>query len=794
LRLTIIQTSDETVHVLLNHHHALLDGWSIPLLFKEVFAFYDVFTRDQVPTLPPARPYHDYIAWLQAQDLAAAEAFWRKELEGFTPVAWFAAQPSSSPFAGASRPAEQDEDLSLHTTAALQALARQQHLTIGTLIQGAWAILLSSHFQRDDVLFGVTVAGRPANLSGVMNMVGLFINTLPLRVRITPQSRLFEWLQEIQEKVIEIQQYDYSPLTQIQAWSGIPRGSPLFDTLLVFENYPTQNALDEPFGVLQIGNVRSIEQTTYPLTLAVTPGQQLKLRMLYDPACFEPAVIHCLLNHLCRVLESMIDDSNQRLVTLSLLALSEHDQVFESWTVKTKDDPSQTCTPPIFEQQVEWTPENVAVTRGEGRVPPGTPLERHLVQLWEKLLKKDPVGIHDNFFELGGDSLTGAICIYQLQEALSETIPLAAIFDAPTVFELARYLEQKLPAGVARLFGNPIPIPAVIEEAVHPIILVPIQPKGSKPPLFCIHPAGGIVFPYYTLAHYLGKDQPLYGLQDPSLYDARSTPQTIEAMAAGYVKALKTVQPEGPYHLLGWSIGGVLAYEMAQQLSMQSQPVALLIMLDTSAPVPAMALQPSHRGWRTQMMSSTEKLFNRLQGIGSAIKPISSYIRSGLFLLAVSGKRSGGPASEKPKIADLLGWAGLDTWRTRLLRESEVASTVSRETTLLLIEMPAVRRILELVWEHRQLVRRYTAGTYQGRITLFCAARSEPNEKDAKDPTMGWGVLAEGGVEVHFIQANHVGLLVKPHVEILSQELKIVLDQSRRSPSSSTDAHFRVEE
>ena len=767
LRLAILQTANDSYHVLLNNHHALLDGWSIPLLFKEVFAFYDAFTRDQDITLPPARPYRDYITWLQARDLVAAEAFWHKELDGFVPVTWLPVQHSLSPFAGASRPTEQDEHLSTQSTAALQALARQQHLTIGTLIQGAWAILLSNHFQRDEIVFGVTVAGRPSELPGVMTMVGLFINTLPLRVHIAPQSRLIEWLQQIQEKVIEIQQYDYSPLAYIQAWSGIPRGLPLFDTILVFENYPNHVAQGEQFDSLRIGNVHSIEQTTYPLTVAVTPGQQLKLRILYDPARFEPAVVHRLLNYLCQVLENMVADPNQRL-----------DVYF-----------SQTSLLPPSKQQIEQAPKKMAVTWEEEYVPPDNPLETHLVQLWEKLLNTNQVGIHNNFFGLGGDSLTGAICIYQLQDAMSETISIAAIFEAPTIFELARYLEQKHYAGVARLLGTPIPISAVVEEAVHSTTLVPIQPKGSKPPLFCIHPAGGIVFPYYTLASYLGKDQPLYGIQDPSLYNTQSAAKSIEAMATGYVEALKSVQPEGPYHFLGWSVGGVVAYEMAQQLSQQGQPVALLIILDTSAPVPARALQPqpSLSGWLTQITSWIKELPDYIQKIGSAIKPIATYVRSGLFLLTASAKQSGRPASEKPTIVELLGWAGLDTWRTRMLREAEVANTVSQDASLLLVEMPAVRRILKLVREHIQLVRRYSAKSYRGRITLFRAVRPDRTEQRGRDHTMGWGGIAEGGVDVHSIQANHVALLAKPHVEILAQELRACLDQRTGSSSNSVD-------
>ena len=234
-----------------------------------------------------------------------------------------------------------------------------------------------------------------------------------------------------------------------------------------------------------------------------------------------------------------------------------------------------------------------------------------------------------------------------------------------------------------------------------------------------------------------------------------------------------------------------MAYEMAQQLSRQGQPVALLIMLDTSAPVPAWALEPqsSLRGQLLQITSWILALPNRLQGVGSAIKPIASYVRSGLFLLATSVKRKGTLATSKPTLIDLLGWVGLDTWRTQMLKEAEVASTVSQETSLLLIKMPAVRRILEMVREHRRLVRRYVVKPYPGRITLFRAVPSESNEQLDEDHTMGWGALAEGSVDVHSIRANHVALLVKPHVEILARELRACLDQSHKFPSDSTDTH-----
>jgi thioesterase domain-containing protein len=719
-----------------------------------------------------------------------AEAFWRRELEGFVPAAWRPVPNSSSPPSGASRPAEQDEQLSVHTTTALQALARQHHLTLNTFVQGAWAILLSRYFQRDEVLFGVTVAGRPVDLRGAETMIGLFINTLPFRVRFTPQSRLLEWLQHIQDKGIEIQQYDYSPLAKIQAWSDAPRGSPLFDTILVFENYPNHSAMDEGLGGLEISDVHSIEQSAYPLTVAVTPGQQLSLRILYDPACFEPAAVRRLLDHLRQVLERMIADPNQCLLTLSPFTRSERDQAFESWGAKVESYPAGISHTPLFGQQSGWASEQEDVTQDKGPASPGNPLQEHLVQRWEKLLKTARVGIHDNFFELGGDSLIGAICIHQLRDALRETIPLAAIFEAPTVFELARYLERKHPAGVAHLLGTPVLVPAAAKEAVCPASLVPIQPRGNRPPLFCIHPAGGVVFPYYTLAPYLGQDQPLYGVQDLSLYDAQSTPKSVEAMAAGYLEALKTVQRNGPYHLLGWSVGGTVAYEMAQQLSQQGQSIALLALLDTTAPPLAKALrsQLSPKDRLQHRVPWVRALSRRIQGLGSVVLPIASYIRSGLFLMTASAKRNGTQSEKSPPVIDLLGWAGLDTWRARLLQEAEVASTISQDASLLLVEMPAVRRILELVREHRRLARRYIARPYPGRITLFRAVSSEADKEGVDDPTMGWGLFTENGVEVHTIQANHVALLARPYVETLARELQACLEQSRSSPAGSAKA------
>ncbi|MGE5334111.1 MAG: amino acid adenylation domain-containing protein [Nitrososphaerota archaeon] len=880
MRLFIIRTADDTHRFVLTYHHVVLDGWSLALLFKEIFTGYEAFIQDEELTLPPARPYREYIAWLQTQDTAAAEAFWRNALAGCTANPAPSLRPlqplgrPSSSTVVASQPAEHAMSLPAQTTAILQAIARERHLTLNTIVQGALALLLSRIAQQDEVLFGVTVAGRSPGLAGIDRMIGLFINTLPLRVVVDHHSDLIEWLQQLQQQAITARQYDYSALAEVQKWSGIPRGTPLFETILVFENYPIEAVLGEQSGSLLIRDVRAIEHVNYPLAVVAIPGEQLRFKVVYDAERFEPDFIHRLLRDLCQVLEAMATDPTQRLGTVPTgnmefhgqseshvkpggypielgeveAALAQHPNVKQAAVVARHDYPSDRGTASRGQQSLVayWTafgdPPSVGelrsflrdrlpkpmipgsfvmldtfpmlssaqvdratlMTRAEAEreperayAPARNSLERHLAEVWQDLLDIERVGIHDDFFELGGNSLLGAVLINRLQDSLHDDVPLTAIFDRPTIAELARYLEDHHREGVAHLLGGQSPIrsdgrASTIRAAVHDepaarsLALVAIQPHGTRPPLFCIHPAGGIVFPYYTLAPYLGKDQPLYGIQDPDLYNKRSTVKSIEEMAAQYVTVLRTVQPEGPYYLMGWSVGGLVAYEMARQLTRHGQVIATLIILDTAAPTPlkraarGRSLSGQLRRIRPQVQELRTR-FRKVRTWGPAVKPIITYVRSGLYLLAASRRRMHTRLDRKPTALDLLRWAGIDTWRARLLKDAAVAHTVSRETSLLLVEMPAVQRILELVREHRHLAQRYSAAPYRGRITLIRAVPAGLGDPQPQDSMMGWQQLAEGEVELHTIRTNHVALLVKPHVEVLAHELTMCLERTRKA-------------
>src|SRR5262245_24981075 len=194
MRCALLQVEEHAYHFVWSYHHLLMDGWSLPIVLQEVFLAYTAFDQGQRISLDTPRHYRDYILWLQEQELSQAEAFWRPMLQGFTaPTPLVTARTVDGLSPQQARYAEQRLQLSAATTTALQSLARQHHLTLNTLVQGAWALLLSRYSGEEDVVFGVTVSGRPTTLAGAASMVGLFINTLPARVHVSGQIPLLPW-------------------------------------------------------------------------------------------------------------------------------------------------------------------------------------------------------------------------------------------------------------------------------------------------------------------------------------------------------------------------------------------------------------------------------------------------------------------------------------------------------------------------------------------------------------------------------------------------------------------------
>lgn len=360
MRCILIRLDEHKYEFVWGFHHVLMDGWSFPLVMKEVFAFYEAFSQGQTLSLPRARPYRNYMAWLQMQDMSNAEAYWRQTLKGFT---------APTPLGVTKERAKASDiyqdayvQLSEGVTSRLQALAKTHHLTLNTMIQGAWALLLSRYSGEKEVLFGATVSGRPTELVGAESMVGLFINTLPMRIALSDELPLMTWLQQVQAQAVEQRQYEYTPLVEIQGWSEMARGRALFDTILVFENFPVDESLqEEPAGTLEIETVQSFERTNYPLTVVALPGRAFSLRLSYDSGYFEAATMQRMAGHLQTLLEGMAATPQQRVKEVPLLTAAERQQLLVTWNQTEVAYPDDKCFHQWFEEQAKQTPNALAL-------------------------------------------------------------------------------------------------------------------------------------------------------------------------------------------------------------------------------------------------------------------------------------------------------------------------------------------------------------------------------------------------------------------------------------------------
>jgi amino acid adenylation domain-containing protein/non-ribosomal peptide synthase protein (TIGR01720 family) len=362
MRCTLIKLSEDTYKFIWNHHHILMDGWCLPIIFKEVLSFYEAELRGETCYLPTPRPYHDYIAWLNDQNYVAASEFWRQNLCGF--IAPTPLRVNKKPVQNQQQDSDYQElelRLSAEVSHKLQSVAQQHHVTLSTIVQAAWGLLLSRYSGEQDVVFGVTVSGRPGSLSGVENMVGLFINTLPLRLQISPQEQIIPWLEQIQQLMSELQHYSYTPLVDIQALSEVPGGIPLFESILVFENYPVDSSLMNEDNSLELSEIDGFEQTNYPLTLVAVPGNELLVKISYDAVSFTEETMERMLGHLQTIFSAIVENPATTVGELPLLSAAERHQLLVEWNDTASEYPTNKCIHQLFEAQVEKTADAVAV-------------------------------------------------------------------------------------------------------------------------------------------------------------------------------------------------------------------------------------------------------------------------------------------------------------------------------------------------------------------------------------------------------------------------------------------------
>ncbi|HWG97935.1 MAG TPA: condensation domain-containing protein, partial [Pilimelia sp.] len=326
LRLTVARLSDDEVLLVWSSHHVILDGWSSAQVFGEVAERYAAAVSGRAPRLEPRRPFRDYLRWLSTQDTAAAERYWRGLLAGVT-------EPTPLPYDRPPVEAHRTEssaavrvELPVADSARLHDAARRHGLTVNTVVQGAWAVLLARHAGADDVVFGTTVSGRPAELPGVESMVGMFINTVPTRITVPVGQDTASWLRELQLQQSESRRFDHAALAQLQAWSDAPPGRNLFDSMVAFENYPIEAGADDAGP--RVTGVEAVDVTTFPLTLsAYVDDDRLRFELAYDPALFDEGTARALADRLAALLTGIAADPATPVGDLQLSVAAEADGV-----------------------------------------------------------------------------------------------------------------------------------------------------------------------------------------------------------------------------------------------------------------------------------------------------------------------------------------------------------------------------------------------------------------------------------------------------------------------------------
>jgi len=416
MRFGLVRLSEDAWRFVWSVPALLLDGWSWPIVFREASRLYDAFSSGHSLTLEPPRPYRDYIEWVGKHSSKEARSFWQSNLKGFrTPTLLPTELPERNDGNG-DRNAEYTVPLSPNTTGVLQATARQLQVTLSTLVQAAWTLLLVRQSGSNDVMFGAAFAGRPVELRGAEAIVGPFVNNVPVRLQSDPDTSLREFIKSVHSHLLELSAYQYTPLLEIQDCSEMPWQFRPFDSLVVFQNYLVDEAARRLGRRVEIGEFKGPIHTNYPLLLLAEPEPVLTLRLIYD----RQHVAHAAAERWGRDLALLMEGMPALLDRL------------------------------LREVEEKLSPPAVAGARPRKRmyavsqnfVPPQNEMESSIATVWQKMFGLERVSVEENLFDLGGHSLLLVHMHQRLRGVVKREFPLVTLFMHPTIRSLARYFQH----------------------------------------------------------------------------------------------------------------------------------------------------------------------------------------------------------------------------------------------------------------------------------------------------------------------------------------------------------------
>jgi amino acid adenylation domain-containing protein len=427
MRVNIVVIGPDEHRVIWTVHHALLDGWSMPLVLEELTAAYRDFASGRAPDLAPPLPFRDYVRWLGQQDEAAAADFWAKQLLDYEPAGPLGERGDGrADDPGAARHGSLDVAIGVRPD-AIDELARRCRVTTSTIAAGAWALLLGRHLQTDDICFGLVVSGRPAELVDVDRRVGLFINTLPLRLRLHAGSSVAEFLREVQGSQLELSAFQYSALVEVKRWGGQPADAALFDSILVLDNYPRDMFGADEGAVLRLEKLNSQERTNYPLTVAVQSRHGLSLNLTYDRRVHSDEAARRYGDTFAELLRAMVADAGQRIDRLPWLTPERRAALIAAGRGPDEAEVAEATLPDRIWARAAATPDAPAVRHGAETISYGELTGR--AEALARRLRARGVGIGDRVALLVRASPDHVVAALAVLRAGAAFVPLDA--DGP---------------------------------------------------------------------------------------------------------------------------------------------------------------------------------------------------------------------------------------------------------------------------------------------------------------------------------------------------------------------------
>ncbi|MFD5669012.1 amino acid adenylation domain-containing protein [Streptomyces anthocyanicus] len=503
LRFTAIRLSADRVRLVMTNHHIVLDGWSMPVLLRELMALYAA--EGDPSALPRVRPYRDYLAWLDARDRDAARDAWRRSLSGLDEATLLA--PDAGPASTA--PSQVSFTVDSEVSGALSAWARGQGVTMNTVVQGAWALALAQATGRDDVVFGATVSGRPPELPGVESMIGLFINTLPVRARLDQAEPLGDLFRRLQNEQARLLDHQWPGLADIQHWAG---HGELFDTAMVFQNYPVEEGdLTAPADPdrLRVASADIKGGTHFAVNVVATMrGAELSFRVDYRPDLYDEAYARDFGRRMLRVLETLISDPDRPVAHLDTLDPAARERVLVEWNGAPTELPG-TPLHELISGQARLTPDAVAVVC-DGTSLTYAELDGRANQLARHLLEHG-LGAEDFVAIALHKSLDAVISMLAVLKAGAAYLPIDPDYPAERITYM---LDDARPALTLR---EPIPAAAYGHRPTDDVTDAERRtPWSARHAAYMIYTSGstgrpkGVVIEHHALATYLHRARNTY--------------------------------------------------------------------------------------------------------------------------------------------------------------------------------------------------------------------------------------------------------------------------------------------